>query len=117
MTQRHVLVMAGCAAAVLSFFSLGLHDCALSAEEAEVRVACRSICALGTDAAPLEAVPGALGALATGFQGVACGAMSDEAPQLLRCRDALSASGMSVADYHCLRDAESLVEANDCDVL
>ena len=117
MTQRHVLVMAICTAVVLSFFSLGLHHCALSAEEAEVRLACRSICELGTRAEPRDAVPGAMGELATAFQGVACRAMSDEAPQLLRCRDALSATGMSVADYHCVRDAESLAEAHGCDVL
>ena len=43
--------------------------------------------------------------------------MSDEAPQLLRCRDTLSTKEMSIADYHCLRDAESLGEARDCDVL
>ena len=58
-----------------------------------------------------------MGEMATSFQGVACGAMSDEAPQLLRCRDILSPKEMSVADYHCLRDAESLGEARDCDVL
>lgn len=117
MTQKHVLLMAAGTAVVLSFFSLGLHQCAITAEEAEVRLACRSICGLGTDAEARDAVPGPLGALATDFQGVACRAMSDTAPQLLRCRDALSATGLSLADYHCLRDAESLAEAHDCDVL
>jgi len=106
--------MALCSGTVLAFFSLGLHECAVSAGEAQVRMACRSICALGAQAG---AVDGAVGEMATSFEGVACGAMSDEAPQLLRCRDALQATEMSVADYHCLRDAEDQEEARDCDVL
>ncbi len=117
MTQGHVLVVALCAGTVLGFFSLGLHECALSAGEAEVRVACRSVCALSVSAGPASAVPGTLGELSSGFRGVACQAMSDEAPQLLRCRDALTALSISVADYHCLRDAKSLAEARDCDAL
>ena len=117
MTQRTVLVMALCTGTVLAFFSLGLHECAVSAGEAEVRVACRAICALGDEAGPTGAVGGAMGELAASFKGVACAAMSDEAPQLLRCRDTLSTREMAVADYHCLRDAESLGEARDCDVL
>ena len=117
MTQRTVLIMALCSGAVLTFFSLGLHECSVSAGEAEVRMACRSICALGSEASPSGAVGGPMGEMAASFQGIACGAMSDEAPQLLRCRDTLSTKEMSIADYHCLRDAESLGEARDCDVL
>jgi hypothetical protein len=75
------------------------------------------VCALSVKAGPAGAVTGPLGELASGFQGVACQAMSDEAPQLLRCRDALMATSISVADYHCLRDAKSLAEARDCDAL
>jgi len=116
-TQKHVLIMALCTGTVLAFFSFGLHECALSAEEAEVRVACRSICTLSGKAGTTGAVGGPMGAIASSFQGVACGAMSDEAPQLLKCRDQLMMTQMSVADYHCLRDAESLAEARDCDVL
>ena len=114
MTQRHILIMALVAGTVLGFFSLGLHECALSAGEAEMRVACRSICALSAQESAGDDV---LRELTLGFQGVACSAMSDEAPQLLRCRDALRTREMSVADYHCLRDAEDLAEARDCDVL
>ena len=117
MTQRHVLIMALCAGAVLAFFSFGLHECAVDAGESEVRVACRAICTLNSEAGATGAVGGPMGAVANTFQGVACGAMSDEAPQLLQCRDRLIMTQMSVADYHCLRDAESLAEARDCDVL
>lgn len=117
MTQRHVLIMALCTGTVLAFFSLGLHECALSAGEAEMRVACRAVCDLSVEAGPRGAVGGQLGELASRFQGVACSAMSDEAPQLLHCRNVLQTTDMSVADYHCLRDATSLAEARACEVL
>ncbi len=109
--------MAVCTGVVLAFFSLGLHECAVSADEAEMRVACRAMCELST--APLRqgAVGGQLGEIASRFRGIACSAMSDEAPQLLHCRDILKTRSMSVADYHCLRDAEHLAEARACDVL
>ena len=117
MTQRHVLIAAMCSGLVFAFFSLGLHECAVSAEEAEVRAACRAICTLSNAARPAETVGGTMGELVSSFKGVACSAMSDEAPQLLACRDALQAREMSVADYHCLRDAGSLATARGCDVL
>jgi len=116
-TQKHVLIMALCTGIVLAFFSFGLHECSISAEEAEIRVACRAICTVSDKAGAAGAVGGPMGALANSFKGVACGAMSDEAPQLLKCRDQLLMTQMSVADYHCLRDAKTLAEARDCDVL
>jgi hypothetical protein len=109
--------MALAAGMVLAFFSLGLHECGVAAEEAEIRVACRAICTLSDTAGANGAVGGPMGAMASSFQGVACGAMSDEATQLIQCRDQLITTQMSVADYHCLRDAETLAEARDCDVL
>ena len=116
MNQRHVLIMALCTGAVLAFFSLGFHHCAMTATEAELRVACRAICSVSTRTDSTTTVPGDMGQLAEGFRGVACSAMSDEAPQLLQCRDTLTAREISVADYHCLRDATTLAEARDCDV-
>jgi len=116
MTQRHVLIMALLSGSVLAFFSAGLHECALDAGEAEVRVACRTLCALSDKAGPKESVGGDLGQMVSTFKGVACTAMSDEAPQLLACRDVLLPKAISVADYHCLRDAETLAQAKDCEV-
>jgi len=116
-TQRHVLYLALGTGAILAFFSAGLHKCAIDAGEAEVRVACRTICTLSDKAQSGEGVGGAMGKLALSFKGVACGAMSDEAPELLSCRELLMPRGLSIADYHCLRDAESLAEARDCGVL
>lgn len=117
MTQKHVLIMALISGTVLAFFSAGFHECAIRAGEAEVRVACRAICSLSDEAGPKASVGGPIGELSSRFKGVACTAMSDEAPQLLSCLERLGGAEMSVADYHCLRDAESLAEARDCDVL
>ena len=117
MTQRHVLIMALVSGCVLAFFSFGFHECAMEAGEAEVRVACRTICKLGDQAGPTESVGGAMGQVATSFKGIACSAMSDEAPQLLACRAMLLERNISVADYHCIRDAESLAAARDCGAL
>ncbi len=117
MTQRHVLILALISGSVLAFFSAGFHECALEAGEAEVRVACRSLCALSAKAGPEQSVGGDLGKIVADFKGVACSAMSDQAPQLLGCRDSLLSRAISVADYRCLRDAEALGEAQECEVL
>ncbi len=117
MTQRHVLILAGVSAVALGFFTLGLHEWALAAGEAEIRVACRALCELAEEGPRAEAVAGPVGGLIASFHGVACRAMSDQAPQLKRCRDALLDAEISVADYHCLRDASDGAEAKGCDVL
>ena len=116
MKPQTVLKLAVVAGLLLALWSFGVHHHFMTADEAQVRLACRSLCTLGAEQRGAGVASDDAARLALSFSGTNnCGALSDDAPALVGCRDALLAAGISVSDYHCLADAESLSEANGCD--
>ena len=115
MNARRINILAGCTAVILAFFSLGLHECAVDADEAQIRLVCRHVCALSA-ATPTLTTP----ELGSRWDSViqsyddSCDSMSDESEALLQCVEALRSEVISVRDYRCLKETTSLSTLLDC---
>ena len=115
MNARRVNILAGCTAVVLAFFSLGLHECAVDADEAQIRLVCRHICALGAATPKLtESQLGSRWDSVIQSYDDSCDTMSDESESLLQCVEALRSEVISVRDYRCLKETTSLGALVDC---
>ncbi len=115
MRPQTVLKLAIACGALLLLWSFGVHQHFMAADEAQARLACRSLCALGAAQEGRGVATETAGELALSFSGSArCGALSDESPALVACRDRLLQASISVASYHCLAEADSLSEAGAC---
>ena len=115
MKLKTVFILMALCGTLLAAYSLRLHEHVLSADEAQVRHACRQLCKLGLSAQTgADTDAGLLGDVVGAFAGRACDAMDDHTPVLLECRDRLTAQGVSVATYRCVSLARALPEARDC---
>ena len=118
MNARRVNILAGLTAAVLAFFSFGFHEGALDADEAQIRLACRSICEVSATEQPIDDhhTPWWTD-IVFDFKDGACADMSDEDAALLRCVEAMKQATISVKDYRCLKETTSLASLSECDTL
>ncbi len=114
MSLRTVLILMALVGAALAAFSFGLHERFVSADEPQVRHACRKLCTLQVQQAAGGARDGLLGDVAGAFAGRACEAMDDGADALIGCRDRLFGANLKVSDYRCVLRAQSLPDAERC---
>ena len=115
MNARRVNILAGCTAVVLAFFSLGFHECAVDADEAQIRLVCRHVCTLGaTKSQALDLPPGSQWRAIIEAYDDSCGGMSDESEALLQCVEVLRSRAISVQDYRCLKETSSRSDLTDC---
>lgn len=118
MNARRVNILAGLTATLLAFFSLGFHEGAIDADEAQIRLACRSICKVSVTEQQGNAHRAPRWTdIVQAFKGGSCADMSDEDAALLRCVEALTRETISVRDYRCLKDTTSLSTLSKCDAL
>lgn len=113
MTMKTVITLMALAASLLVASTFGLHEYVISADDAQIRRACRHLCRVSLSSVTGEN-SGVLGRLTNVVVGAACESLEDEAPEFSGCRGRLEGQGITVATYRCVMGATSEEVARAC---